>query len=482
MTVGRMHTRYIGAAAGYGDAFPIVVESELETALAAVTLPDGHVCLPSLTVPVRLGPWGSAARSWAEQIAAALAVAARDAVVYPRLLDAVVDLLVSVGRGDLHRAWAWRGLGLTTDPDRPDAAAAALTGRPELAVAALVAAAARGPLPLTAAGWVAVARRVGALVAPASPTGAPVGPSSTSLGDVLASPVARRLPAEITALPEADRREVGRLLVLCAAPALARSPAAVTAVAALLREVPGPRVTSEPGPDPVPHATDREDVASAAASAAAAAPAPAWAPEPDPAPRMPAADPSTPDRAPDPTRRAAPERPDPETAGARTGAEIGGPPAAVLSAAGGVFFLLAATGVPELPGPPPPPALVDQPFITVVPLLAARLGGVDLDDPAVHVLAGQPTEPLAEPTADQDAALGVLAEQVTAWFRTLLRPEPDDDLRWLWRRPARIAAEPGWVEVTYDLDDVDTRVRAAGLDLDPGFVWWLGSVVRYRYA
>jgi hypothetical protein len=29
---------------------------------------------------------------------------------------------------------------------------------------------------------------------------------------------------------------------------------------------------------------------------------------------------------------------------------------------------------------------------------------------------------------------------------------------------------------------VDTGVRLAGLDLDPGFVWWLGAVVRFRYV
>ena len=76
----------------------------------------------------------------------------------------------------------------------------------------------------------------------------------------------------------------------------------------------------------------------------------------------------------------------------------------------------------------------------------------------------------------------VLAEQVRDRLREALALEPDDDLRWLWHRPARIAAEPGWMEATFALADVDTRVRAAGLDLDPGFVWWLGAVVRYRYA
>jgi hypothetical protein len=32
------------------------------------------------------------------------------------------------------------------------------------------------------------------------------------------------------------------------------------------------------------------------------------------------------------------------------------------------------------------------------------------------------------------------------------------------------------------LDEVDLDVRRAGLDLDPGWVPWLGTVVRYVYA
>jgi hypothetical protein len=32
------------------------------------------------------------------------------------------------------------------------------------------------------------------------------------------------------------------------------------------------------------------------------------------------------------------------------------------------------------------------------------------------------------------------------------------------------------------LDSVDLDIRRAGLDLDPGWVPWLGVVVRYRYG
>ena len=43
-------------------------------------------------------------------------------------------------------------------------------------------------------------------------------------------------------------------------------------------------------------------------------------------------------------------------------------------------------------------------------------------------------------------------------------------------------AEPGWIEVHLPLDAVDLVVRRAGLDADPGWVGWLGTVVRFVYA
>ncbi len=50
------------------------------------------------------------------------------------------------------------------------------------------------------------------------------------------------------------------------------------------------------------------------------------------------------------------------------------------------------------------------------------------------------------------------------------------------RRRGRILAEPGWIEAVLAVGDTDLDVRRAGLDLDPGWVGWLGAVVRYRYV
>lgn len=64
--------------------------------------------------------------------------------------------------------------------------------------------------------------------------------------------------------------------------------------------------------------------------------------------------------------------------------------------------------------------------------------------------------------------------------------------RWLRRRAhlrlADIARRPGWlagegegIDVRFPLDAADIRLRRHALDVDPGWVGWLGRVVRYRY-
>ena len=49
-------------------------------------------------------------------------------------------------------------------------------------------------------------------------------------------------------------------------------------------------------------------------------------------------------------------------------------------------------------------------------------------------------------------------------------------------RRAEVVADPGWIELRLAQDAIDTRVRRAGLDLDPGYVPWLGVVVKFRYV
>jgi hypothetical protein len=49
------------------------------------------------------------------------------------------------------------------------------------------------------------------------------------------------------------------------------------------------------------------------------------------------------------------------------------------------------------------------------------------------------------------------------------------------RRPGTIAASRAHLDITFDLDRADLRLRRLALDVDPGWVPWLGRVVHFHY-
>jgi hypothetical protein len=53
--------------------------------------------------------------------------------------------------------------------------------------------------------------------------------------------------------------------------------------------------------------------------------------------------------------------------------------------------------------------------------------------------------------------------------------------RRLVRRPALVHATPTHIDLCFDARWVELEVRLAGLDLDPGWVPWLGRVVNFHY-
>jgi hypothetical protein len=55
-------------------------------------------------------------------------------------------------------------------------------------------------------------------------------------------------------------------------------------------------------------------------------------------------------------------------------------------------------------------------------------------------------------------------------------------LRELVLRPGSVSITPTHVDVFLPLDQVDVRVRRAGLDLDPGYVAWLDRVIQFHYG
>jgi hypothetical protein len=188
----------------------------------------------------------------------------------------------------------------------------------------------------------------------------------------------------------------------------------------------------------------------------------------------------------------------PTTAGAAVGAEestaeadrMAGRPTAYA----GLLFLLASAADAGLPG-----LLIDDPRLARCALtrclhaVGRLLAPVAADDPALLALSGQlEAEKLddAEPDSPEGHAIGEAAE---SWRWATVRRMREyggadvddvDDRALLDRvlaRPGRVICDPGWVEVLLDVADIDVLIRRAGLDLDPGWVPWLGAVVRYRY-
>lgn len=134
--------------------------------------------------------------------------------------------------------------------------------------------------------------------------------------------------------------------------------------------------------------------------------------------------------------------------------------------------------------------------------LAMALTGVAPGDAAALALAGLPpdaTPPSAcddAPTPDEHEALASWRTRIHAALQARLPVRADhgatdvpassattfDPVDFVCRRRARIMFDPGWLEAHLSLDDVSTELRRAGLDLDPGWVPWLGVVMRFVYA
>jgi hypothetical protein len=199
---------------------------------------------------------------------------------------------------------------------------------------------------------------------------------------------------------------------------------------------------------------------------------------------------------------------------------------------GGLLFLLplvAATGLPYAIGADPDrfgaelrPVLHDL-GLRILRRAADGPTGAEVDgqdgaagtgpeptDPAVLAFAGLPPDAAPPATPPGAAGLESVADAVVDLLRTRLAPrpevnpdpdpnpdpnpnpnpeplpDPDPDpavlLSRVCRRSAVIEADPGWIDVGLELDEVDVDVRRAGLDLDPGHLPWLGCVVRFRYG
>ncbi len=94
-----------------------------------------------------------------------------------------------------------------------------------------------------------------------------------------------------------------------------------------------------------------------------------------------------------------------------------------------------------------------------------------------HSQPGPTLRPTLRGESDLELLLRGLLTAVRRWCRRRARI----GLHTLVRRPARIAATRTHIDVVLDIQHADLRVRSAGLDVDPGWVPWLGRVVRFHY-
>jgi hypothetical protein len=107
--------------------------------------------------------------------------------------------------------------------------------------------------------------------------------------------------------------------------------------------------------------------------------------------------------------------------------------------------------------------------------------GLNTDDPLATALeSGSLFDARRDVIADDPARdlHAMWLSAVRGWCKRQLRT----GLKQLICRPGRVHITETHVEVTFELAQLDTRVRRVALDVDPGWVPWLGRVVMFHYT
>lgn len=508
-----------------------ISDDRLERALRESPLPEGEWCVRRLDLAVALDPdrpLSALETDWADQIVTALRVSLRDGsqdvVRYLRPEQAVDDLLLGLSTGRYEHTWAWRQVGLleVNDPEphldrcRVFLLVLARLGHGRIAALSRLvrsAGAASVHRLLGNAGWIRVATLVAAEAGVVwAPTEAPA-PDPVAVPTEVPTPDPAALP-KATGSP-ASTTETGRVAALARAistssslaPALRGSGLRVDAdtlqawaVLAigdtdprLLRAAPRPlhRLIMAVGERLLPPVAPGLGAAGGHRSStgqirpATAAPVPMKPDGPSAAGGDSGVQAARTDTAANPV-----------APGTATTADLDRSEPTVhplpipTSSWGGLLFLLNSAADAGLPGLLDEPPLDAHPTPWVLHRLGRALVPIGPDDPALMAFSGLtsgwPEQPLKK--AERRAVAACARSWIAATARRL-RPggakdgEPTDAelVHRLARRAATIEREPGWVEVRLRLDEVDLDVRRGGLDLDPGWVWWLGHVVRFRY-
>lgn len=527
LSVQRLERRYLlpadaeAAAPRLDESVAAALEGALDAAARALGLaPTVEVCVRALHVPVDVELGASDAdiagrltraftRSLAEAVRGAPA-GTPDVVVFRSRTHALADVMSRAPAGDTRRAWAWAQLGLwparTVSGERAvlEALAHTLIARADELPRALALLKPEPAAALVVRLGPAILREVTRAVlvqhgqpramADAVVAAATAGWTRAALADT-EGPTARRAAAQVLRVAWA-RLLAGRLALTAAgtdaSADAARQVLALVTVLALAVEAPELLVTARALPSVVAFTVEslREDSeAPAEARARRAAPSSSRTAAADDVADVPHAD----------GRRAA-----------EWSTEVGGDdttaaPADALAAAdapgtwtdwGGLPFLLhLLTALDAAAWHAAQPALSARSLRWVLHSLAQALAPVAAKDAGALALAG--LEPDAEPPTvsespandDEAAAVALLRGEVLERLRAHLArfgvAAPRDDAHLVarvCRRRGCVTLTGRWLEVALALDDVDTDVRRAGLDLDPGWLRWLGLVVRFRYA
>jgi hypothetical protein len=508
--IGRWQNTYrtrsplAGGRAAQWDAGLAALDGER---LAAGLGADEWVLVRRLDVKTRLGAGHGqlqAGDAWEQALSAALkealAAGGPNVVRYRDRRDAVADMVYRAAAGDGTRAWAWRRMdllpqwsGAMTMTALREHAWAALAAEREgiwpLLVRLLRADAATGAFTalvraLPEPRWREVLSR-----APQTHPFMAGGGDAPHAGAGVASvafdsPGAGALLVWACTQPVLARRHAGVVAVMLAALGRAQGVHAAPPPRAVLRAAgqaldallpgaaPRPSPRTPPGPGGSAAAADKR--VDRAPDNAVGNPAEPGAGDGDPAPpAMVAFD----------TAAAAPDRDSPEGGEALPAAPPLPDTAAwqATSWAGLVFLLQLA----------PASGVLAHPQVAAqLPAFLWRLAmalGVPEGEAAVQAFCGGWLPGATE--RDAPAALWAEADAlalrtIAAWEQWLAHHAADlhsPRLAAICRRPGRIRFEPGWIEVHLPLDAADARLRRLALDIDPGWLPWLGCVVRICY-
>lgn len=492
----------------------------LEDALHTATLPGADEARLWLVRSLRLGLIDS--RAGAAQLARTIeerirhaglmtcagddpAAAAADVVVFASALEASIALAVRLGRGEPVRGWYWplavpayrpgaapaeglRALLLAT-MELPGGAAASAAwleavveaGAAEPLLASLTAPEAEGLLRL--GGWepVSTASALEADQAAAAPGLSPAWRGT--LGRWLprwGADDPRGLWLVAMALVAAQPARLGSPALLRQARALLRSEGQAPAAGAAAAASPSPLSPASPGGSPVPPEAanprpttppaDQAPVALGTADRRGGSAGGRIQPQP-----------------PAPGGDRAEQQPEP----AATEPSVPRPPAAMdgqgeLSAAAGLAFvvvLLQRMGI-EL-WLARHPALLDVDWPRRLLQGVADGLGVPPRDPLRVALGLDTLAPLPNGGAARFEDRAVLAAVSRQWRRRLERwcRQPGRlPLPQLVRRPGSVLASRTHLDLWFEPRQAEIRVRRHGLDLDPGWVPWLGRVITFHYA